>query len=94
MPKNIRRLTQALFLLIFLWLFLQTQSRGADELGYPVKVFLEADPLIYITTALSTRQFYSPFLLALIVILATVLWAACSAAGSARSERCTTWRAS
>lgn len=48
MLKNARRLTQALFLLIFFWLFLQTQSRGADELGYPVKVFLEADPLIYI----------------------------------------------
>jgi ferredoxin len=73
MLKNIRRLTQALFLLIFFWLFLQTQSRGADELGYPVKVFLEADPLIYITTVLSTRQFYSPFLIALLVILLTVL---------------------
>ncbi|MBA4395810.1 MAG: (4Fe-4S)-binding protein [Syntrophus sp. (in: bacteria)] len=73
MLKNIRRLTQALFLLLFLWLFLQTQSTGADELGYPVKIFLEADPLIYITTVLSTRQFYSPFLLALLFILATVL---------------------
>jgi polyferredoxin len=73
MLKNIRRLTQSLFLLIFFWLFLQTQSRGADELGFPVKIFLEADPLIYITTVLSTRQFYAPFLLALLVILATVL---------------------
>jgi polyferredoxin len=73
MLKNIRRLTQALFLIIFLWLFLQTQSRGADELGYPVKVFLEADPLIYLTTVLSTRQLYSPFLLALLVVVATVL---------------------
>jgi polyferredoxin len=73
MLKNIRRLTQALFLLIFFWLFLQTQSRGADELGFPVKIFLEADPLIYITTVLSTRQFYTPFLLALFVILATAL---------------------
>lgn len=71
MLKNIRRLTQALFLLIFLWLFLQTESRGADELGYPVKVFLEADPLVYITTVLSTRQFYSPYLLAVCVIAAT-----------------------
>lgn len=73
MLKNIRRLSQAFFLLLFLWLFLQTQSRGADELGYPVRIFLEADPLIYITTVLSTRQFYSPFLLALLVAAATVL---------------------
>ena len=73
MLTNIRRLTQAIFLLIFLWLFLQTESRGANELGYPVKIFLEADPLIYITTVLSARQFYAPFLLAFIVLLMTVL---------------------
>ena len=41
---NMRRLTQALFLLIFLWLFLQTESKGANELGYPVKIFLDAAP--------------------------------------------------
>jgi len=73
MLKNIRRLSQALFLLLFLWLFLSTESRGANELGYPVKLFLEADPLLYITTVLSTRRFYTPFLLALAVVLATVL---------------------
>lgn len=69
---KIRRLTQAVFLLIFLWLFLQTESKGANELGYPVKIFLDADPLIFITTALSSRQLDFPFLLALLVILATV----------------------
>jgi polyferredoxin len=73
MVKNARRLSQALFLLIFLWLFLQTESRGTDELGYPVKIFLEADPLIYITTVLSTRQFYSPFLLVLFFVIATAV---------------------
>jgi polyferredoxin len=73
MLKNVRRFSQALFLLLFLWLFLQTESTGADELGYPVKIFLEADPLIYITTVLSTREFYSPFLLVLLFTLATVL---------------------
>jgi len=73
MLKNIRRLIQTLFLLLFLWLFLSTESRGANELGYPVKVFLEADPLLYLTTVLSTRQFYSPCLLALLVLLTTVL---------------------
>jgi len=73
MIRYIRRLTQALFLLLFLWLFLSTESRGANELGYPVKIFLEADPLLYITTVLSSRQFHSPFLLALLVLLATAL---------------------
>ena len=73
MLKNIRHLTQAIFLLLFLWLFLRTESRGANELGYPVKIFLEADPLVYITTVLSTRQFYAPFLLVLFVLLMTIL---------------------
>jgi hypothetical protein len=50
MLKNIRRLTQAIFLLLFLWLFLSTESRGANELGYPVKIFLDADPLLTLTT--------------------------------------------
>jgi polyferredoxin len=69
---KIRQFTQAFFLLIFLWLFLQTESKGANELGYPVKIFLDADPLIFITTTLTTRQLDSPFLLALLVTLATV----------------------
>jgi polyferredoxin len=72
MLTKIRRLTQGFFLLLFLWLFLQTQSKGANDLGYPVKIFLDADPLIFITTALSTRQLDSPLLLALLVILATI----------------------
>ncbi len=73
MLKTIRRLTQALFLLLFLWLFLSTESRGANELGYPVKVFLEADPLLYLSTVLATGRFHTPFLLALIVLVATAL---------------------
>ena len=46
MVKNIRRASQALFALLFLWLFLQTEAKGANELGYPVKIFLDADPLL------------------------------------------------
>ena len=30
-----RRLSQGLFLLLFLLLFLQTEQKGADHLGYP-----------------------------------------------------------
>ncbi|ABC79042.1 4Fe-4S binding protein [Syntrophus aciditrophicus SB] len=73
MLKNIRRLTQAIFLLLFLWLFLSTESRGANELGYPVKIFLDADPLLTLTTILSTRRLDNPFLLALFVLIATVV---------------------
>lgn len=73
MIKKIRIVTQGLFLLIFLWLFLQTESKGANELGYPVKIFLDADPLIFITTILSSREWYQTFFLAILVIVATVI---------------------
>jgi polyferredoxin/ferredoxin len=72
MTKKIRIATQGLFLLFFLWLFLQTESKGANDLGYPVKIFLDADPLIFITTMLSSREWYQTFYLAILVIVATV----------------------
>lgn len=73
MLKFSRRLTQGVFLLVFLWLFLQTESKGANELGYPVKIFLVGDPLIMITTLLASRSFYGALLLALAVTVATVI---------------------
>ena len=73
MIRKIRIVTQGLFLLTFLWLFLQTESKGADELGYPVKIFLDADPLIFITTILSSRAWHQTFFLAILVIIATVI---------------------
>ncbi len=68
-----RRITQGIFLLLFLWLFLQTESKGANDLGYPVKIFLDGDPLVMITTILASRSFYGPLLLALAVIVITVI---------------------
>lgn len=60
-------------MLIFLWLFLQTESKGEDELGYPVKIFLDADPLIAITTVLASRDWPQTFFLAVLVIFVTAL---------------------
>jgi len=73
MITQIRRLAQALFLLLFLWLFLQTESRGENVLGYPVKIFLDADPFIFITTVFSSRSFYQPFLWVVLVVIATMI---------------------
>ena len=73
MLSKFRRGSQALFLLIFLWLFLQTESKGANDLGYPVKVFLDADPLLWLTTLLATRGFEGVSWLALPLIAVTVL---------------------
>ncbi|PKN35395.1 MAG: (4Fe-4S)-binding protein [Deltaproteobacteria bacterium HGW-Deltaproteobacteria-19] len=70
--RKARLASQALFLLLFLWLFLQTESKGADQLGYPVKFFLDADPLLVLTAILSSRSFLPSMLLAGAVALATV----------------------
>jgi polyferredoxin len=42
-------------------------------LGYPVKVFLVGDPLMMITTLLSSRSFFAPLFLALAVVVVTVI---------------------
>lgn len=73
MLKHFRRISQAVFLLLFLWLFLQTESKGANDLGYPVKIFLVGDPLIMLSTLLSSRSFFASLFLALAVVVITVV---------------------
>jgi len=71
--KNLRRISQGLFLLLFLFLFFQTESKGLDELGYPVKIFLDFDPLILITTLLSSHTAEKAFYLSFSLIIITLL---------------------
>jgi polyferredoxin len=71
--QTLRRISQGIFLLLFLFLFIQTQSRGADELGYPVKIFLDFDPLIFITTLLSSHSVQKAFYFSFVIIIATVI---------------------
>ncbi|MBN1828016.1 MAG: 4Fe-4S binding protein, partial [Deltaproteobacteria bacterium] len=52
----LRRSSQAFFLLLFFFLFLQTESKGNDELGYPVRIFLDLDPLIFFSSILSSHR--------------------------------------
>src|SRR5512137_1139182 len=71
--QNLRRITQGLFLLLFLFLFIQTETKGNDELGYPVRLFLDFDPLILVTTLLSAHAVAKAFLLSLVMIALTLL---------------------
>lgn len=73
MLKKARISTQVFFLCLFMWLFWETRSKGADELGYPVKVFIDADPLIFILTSLASRSVDALPILALIVVFLTVI---------------------
>jgi polyferredoxin len=72
--QNLRRIIQGIFLLLFLFLFIQTESKGADELGYPVKIFLEFDPLIFLATLLSSHTVQKAFYFSLIIIIATIIF--------------------
>jgi len=73
--KQIRaaRLSQLLFLLIFVALFIQTEYRGSDEISLAVNSFLRADPLVLTTYVLATRTFTLLLLPALLVLAFTLL---------------------
>jgi ferredoxin len=69
-----RRLTQTGFFLLFVLLFLQTESKGADVLGTPVKLFLDFDPLLLVSTFFSARSVPAAFLWALLVVAVTAVF--------------------
>ena len=71
--KNARRITQGIFLLLFLFLLIMTESKGNDELGYPVRLFLDFDPLILVTTILSAHAAAKAFAFSLVTIIITIL---------------------
>jgi polyferredoxin len=47
-------------------------AKGDIRLPYPASIFLDADPLVAITTALSTRTLYKGLIWSLVVILPTL----------------------
>jgi len=78
-PK-LRRLSQAVFLALFLFLLLRTEFRGSFggnqgdiRLPYPVSIFLEADPLAAVANALSTGALYKGLLWSLVILVPTFL---------------------
>ncbi|MDT8324465.1 MAG: 4Fe-4S binding protein, partial [Bacteroidota bacterium] len=76
--RRLRRISQALFLLLFFFLLLQTNIDTLDnpealpEISAPVDLFLELDPLVAITTVISTHTLYRNLFLALILIVGTL----------------------
>lgn len=70
---DLRKISQVLFLIVFLFLFVQTESVGGDELGYPVRIFLDFDPLIFISSLLSAHAVTVAFYFSLILIALTAL---------------------
>ncbi len=71
--KVTRRLSQILFLCLFIFLLINTEYRGRDLITYPVKFFLEFNPLILLSTFISTHSVIKPLLISLLVIGLTVV---------------------
>lgn len=63
-----------MFLAVFLLLLAKTEYHGRDTIAYPVKVFLELDPLILLTTFLSSHAVVAGLFLSLIVVVVTVVF--------------------
>jgi MauM/NapG family ferredoxin protein len=70
-----RQISQSFCLAVFLWLFLQTEYRGIDQLPYPVSLLFRLDPLAALADFLAPGPFGWQLLWpALVVLLLTALF--------------------
>mgnify|MGYP001765808799 CR=1 FL=1 len=70
--KNLRRASQILFFLCFVYLFIQTEYKRRNELGLPVRLFLDFDPLIALSSLLASHAARAVFLLSLVTVALTI----------------------
>ncbi|MFP5228074.1 MAG: 4Fe-4S binding protein [Acidobacteriota bacterium] len=70
----LRRLSQTAFVLLFVWLFLQTAYHPVNQAGRHVKLFFQLDPLILVSTWLSSHRILSGLLLALMTLGITIVF--------------------
>ncbi|MBT7100034.1 4Fe-4S binding protein, partial [Candidatus Poribacteria bacterium] len=68
---RVRVAAQAFFLLLFLFFAFVTQFSYLK--GYPVSLFLEADPLVAFATSITTHSLYRGLLWSLVLIAPTLL---------------------
>ena len=76
---TLRRFSQIVFFVFFLFLLLQTEFRGSLQtaandirLPYPIRWFFEIDPLVAISNALSSRALYRGLLWSLAILIPTM----------------------
>jgi polyferredoxin len=67
-PSN-ARISQLIFLAIFLFLFLQTEYRGNDKIPVAVNAFFRADPLTFAGTVLAVKRWVPILLPGLLMLL-------------------------
>ncbi len=74
MKRSPARISQLLFLLLFLGLFVTTEYRGKDEIFAAVNSFFRADPLVLATYLLAAKSFTLLLLPALLVLVLTLIF--------------------
>jgi polyferredoxin len=80
--RNLRRISQGLFLTLFIVLLLRTGFSGTltsdsikdFRLSWPVAVFFQIDPLVAIATLFSTWRLYEGLVWSIILVVATVFF--------------------
>lgn len=70
----LRRLSQLLFFSAFIFLFLNTDYSGSDELEYAVNILFRLDPFLAAITMLAARTFIALMLPSLVVLVLTVIF--------------------
>lgn len=68
--KTLRRFTQIIFFLFFVYLFLAASYPLTSAI--PVDLFLRMDPLLALSSIISSRTFISTFIWAFVLLLATI----------------------
>ncbi len=69
--QTFRQITQVFFFFLFIYLLLKTQFPDGDYIG-PVEIFFHFDPLLALTTFLSSHIFFTVFLFSIITIFLTL----------------------
>jgi ferredoxin len=72
MKRTPARISQLLFLALFLFLFLQTEYRGRDEINAAVNTFFRVNPLVLFSYLLAAKSWSWLLLPALLMTLATL----------------------
>jgi len=67
------RISQLLFLLVFLVLFVNTEYRGTDNISAAINSFFRMDPLVLVSYLAATKSFTSLLLPAVLTLLFTLL---------------------
>jgi len=74
LPVWLRRLTQTVFLLLFIYLFYRTAYHQDNTTGGPVGFFFNLDPLIMLTVWIGGHAVASSLFLSLITLVATLIF--------------------